>query len=362
LPGYGSGKYKPVEENKPTLRQKLEHFIDEVLRTQRPRNFEEFLEILADSGCEVKKRGKNLSLRIEGQERFFRLASLSENHNEDALRKRINEIWLAKPVNVLHEPSVDLPIPYTEPLPEQMDDVDKTLTAQDGNLPASAESTLRPDPQIIPANHRNEHKHSSGTTSSHKKVNLLIDIENSIKARNSVGYERWAKVFNLKQAAQTLIFLQERNITDMETLAEETQKARNDYASLQERIKSIDTRQKDINTLQKHIGSYRKTKDVYEQYRKSGYSKKFLAANSDAIKTHKEAKEYFDSLGMKKLPTIKSLQEEYAVLSEEKNSLYANQKTKRQHMVDMVTALQNTEKLLNYREEETVKVTDRSTR
>jgi len=106
---------------------------------------------------------------------------------------------------------------------------------------------------------------------------LLIDIENSIKAANSPGYERWAKVFNLKQAAQTLIFLQEKGITDMETLAESTQQARDDFNALQSRIKEIGTRQTDINTLQEHIGSYRKTRDVYEKYRKAGYSKKYLS-------------------------------------------------------------------------------------
>ncbi len=35
------------------------------------------------------------------------------------------------------------------------------------------------------------------------------------------GYERWAKVFNLKQMAQTINFLTENNITDYETLVEQ---------------------------------------------------------------------------------------------------------------------------------------------
>ena len=305
-PDYGSGKYKPIEgeAKEPTLRQKLEQVIDEVLLTQRPESFDEFLKMLKEAGCKVKKRGKNISLKFKGQERFFRLSSLSENHNEDALRKRIDD---------MHQPA-----PTVEILESQT-----------------------PQPTILTP------------SAPHKKVNLLIDIENSIKAQNSYGYGRWAKIFNLKHAAQTLIFLQQQDIADMETLKESTQQARDNFATLQGRIKAIGVRQKDINTLQKHIGSYRKTREVYEQYRKSGYSKKFLAEHERAIKTHKEAKAHFDTLGMKKLPTIKALQEEYAELSIEKNTLYANQKDVRQHMVDMVTALQNAEKLLNYRDEET---------
>lgn len=38
---------------------------------------------------------------------------------------------------------------------------------------------------------------------------LLIDIENSIKAQESRGYEQWAKIHNLKQEAKTLNFLTE---------------------------------------------------------------------------------------------------------------------------------------------------------
>ncbi len=41
---------------------------------------------------------------------------------------------------------------------------------------------------------------------------LLIDIENSIKAAQSKGYEHWAKIHNLKQAAKTMNFLTENKI------------------------------------------------------------------------------------------------------------------------------------------------------
>ena len=43
-------------------------------------------------------------------------------------------------------------------------------------------------------------------------VSLLIDIENSIKAAQSRGYEQWAKIHNLKLAAKTMNFLTEHKI------------------------------------------------------------------------------------------------------------------------------------------------------
>ncbi len=41
---------------------------------------------------------------------------------------------------------------------------------------------------------------------------MLIDIENSIKAQQSRGYEQWAKIHNLKLAAKTMNFLTEHKI------------------------------------------------------------------------------------------------------------------------------------------------------
>jgi len=44
------------------------------------------------------------------------------------------------------------------------------------------------------------------------RINLLIDIQNNIKAQQSTGYAHWIKINNLKQAAKTLNYLTENNI------------------------------------------------------------------------------------------------------------------------------------------------------
>ena len=51
-----------------------------------------------------------------------------------------------------------------------------------------------------------------------KEITLRIDLENSIKAQQSAGYAKWAKVHNLKQAARTLNFLTEHGIDDYAAL------------------------------------------------------------------------------------------------------------------------------------------------
>ena len=67
-------------------------------------------------------------------------------------------------------------------------------------------------------------------------------------------------------------------------------------------IQQSEKRLAEIGTLKKHIINYSKTRSTYEEYRKVGYSKKFLEAHREEITLHKAAKATFDKLGVKKFP------------------------------------------------------------
>ena len=77
-----------------------------------------------------------------------------------------------------------------------------------------------------------------------------------------------------------------------------------------------------INLLQRHIGAYNKNRDVYTEYLRSKRNPNFRQANEKAIATVEEAKAYFDSLGLEKLPSIKELQAEYSAMLQEKTNCY----------------------------------------
>lgn len=46
------------------------------------------------------------------------------------------------------------------------------------------------------------------------RVNLIVDIQARMKAGKGPAYERWAKVFNLKQMAEALQYLQENGLPE----------------------------------------------------------------------------------------------------------------------------------------------------
>ena len=91
------------------------------------------------------------------------------------------------------------------------------------------------------------------------KVNLLVDIQAKLQAGKGAGYARWAKVFNLKQMAQTVNFLTEHNLLDYTELAEKAAAATAHHNELSAQIKAAEKRMAEIAVLRTHIINYAKT-------------------------------------------------------------------------------------------------------
>lgn len=119
------------------------------------------------------------------------------------------------------------------------------------------------------------------------------------------------------------------------------------FNELSAEIKDLESRMSANGELQKQIVNYAKTRAAYVEYRKAGYSKKFRAEHEADILIHQAAKKYFDSLGITKLPSVKSLREEYAGLLEQKRKAYAAYKQARQEMRELYNVKANVEHLLD---------------
>jgi hypothetical protein len=166
--------------------------------------------------------------------------------------------------------------------------------------------------------------------------------------------------------AKTLLLLQDWGIDDYDSLVEKSNAVCKSFSRRSGRIKEIQSRQNEISDLQKHIGSYSKTKDALAEYNRLKKVKPstflkitnskspaqiFYEENESAIKRCRAAKEYFDEQGFgnasgKKLPTIKSLQAEYAKLEAEKKSLWSGHKAERSEMIALKLAKQNVDMFL----------------
>lgn len=284
-PSRGKGYGKWLGDAKPqTNREKLEHMIDAAL--QDAKDYDAFIAAMIAAGCEVKQ-GKNLSIKIPGAERFIRCKSLGEDYSAQAIVER-----LAGLRKVASAPFVAF-----------------VITSQ-------------------------------------TKFSLLIDIQQKIQEGKGEAYENWAKIYNLKQVAKTLIFLQENGIDSYAELAEKAGAVSADYNNRLTKIKAAENRMAEIAQLQKHIGTYGKTRDTYVRYKASKFSQDFYDTHAGDIILHKAAKKYFDELGLKKLPPMNQLKQEYATLSAEKNALYRDYKKFSAQRKELLTAKDNCERLL----------------
>ena len=311
------------DKEKTPKRTELKEMIDEIIEYGNPKDFDDLLNQLQMQGCELKRRGKNYSVKPPTGKRFIRFKTgnkcLPEGYDVESLRNKIAEMYEQE---TKHEAEIP---PINED--NKNEEIRKRQSKEAENIP--------PKPSEFTAPKMN------------KNIQMLIDIENSLKAQTSTGYKKWATSFNLQHAAEMLLFLQNNNLTDLQTLSQTAQQAKTEYDKLQPRIEAADKRMKEISTLQKHIGTYNKTKGIYSQYLRSKRNKDFYRKNEKAIKSCEESKAFFDSLPHQNLPTIKELQVEYAQLVTEKNQCTFAKKEMKQHILDLQLARKNVELLLD---------------
>ncbi|MBR1708511.1 MAG: relaxase/mobilization nuclease domain-containing protein [Clostridia bacterium] len=192
--------------------------------------------------------------------------------------------------------------------------------------------------------HHSPRKRRVSTTP--QKTSLLIDIQAKLDEGKGIGYQKWATVFNLKQMAQTVLYLQEHDMADYSELAAKADEATAQMEQLHAEIKRAEDRMSEIAVLKTHIINYSKTRQVYIDYRKSGYSKKFKVAHEQELLRHKAAKQAFDDLGLKKLPTVKSLYAEYSELLAQKKAAYAKYHDIKKEQRELLIHRANVERIL----------------
>ena len=179
-----------------------------------------------------------------------------------------------------------------------------------------------------------------------ERVNLLIDIEARLAAGKGGGYAQWAKVFNVKQMAKTLLYLQKHGIKGREELNARADAASEKLAAVNERIKAIDAQIKEFAELRGQIVTYAKTRKIFDEYKAAHYSRNFYDAHEDAIEQHRAAKRYFTEHCFGKLPKVKDINELFDKLVAEKRAAYAEYRAIRDEHRELLVHRHNVEVFL----------------
>ena len=264
---------------------KLKAAIDTVI--PQAKDFDDFLRLMAAQGYEVKQ-GKFISFRAladglrPGQERFTRCKTLGEDYTEERITQRIKGI------------AID----------------------------------------------RGPRKRSAG------EISLRIALEDSIKAQQSAGYARWAKLHNLKQAANSLNFITEHQIDSYEGLESRLAEisAANDAAA--SALKDAERRLGDMTLLIKNLSTYKQLRPVALELRNAKDKAAFRRQHESQLMLYEAAAKALKEAGVTKLPNLYALKTEYKKLDAEREQLSAQYSEAKQKLKEYGIVKQNVDSIL----------------
>ena len=161
-----------------------------------------------------------------------------------------------------------------------------------------------------------------GSNRQRKGITLRIDLENNIKAQQSAGYARWAKLQNLKQAAKTINFLTEHGIEQYAELESKVAEisAANDEAAAS--LKDVERRLGDMAVLIKNLTTYKQLQPVVLEYRKAKDKAAFQREHESQLILYEAAAKAIKDAGITRLPDLAALKAEYRELDKQKARLY----------------------------------------
>ena len=243
----------------------------------RSTDFEDFLLRMEIANYEVK-RGKYISFRVKGKERFTRGKTLGARYTEDSIRQRIEK-----------------------------------------------NRTRRPRTES-------------------RRINLIIDIQNCIKAQESKGYEHWAKIQNLKQASRTLNFLTENNLTTYEDLEKAVNKIHSDFDDTAQKIKAVEKTIGENAILIKQLEIYRQYRPIYLKLKKVKNKEGFTRKFQRELILYEAAER---NLKGKNPPPLETLIKDNKELSERKAKLYEEYKKLKSKAAEIEAIRSNVDTLLN---------------
>lgn len=261
------------DRKKPSHRERICAAIDAAL-AQNPASFEALMELLKQAGYTVKN-GKVPSLLGGDQKNYIRMDTLGENYTPEVLRA--------------------------------------VIKGQRTHTPKKRRSAISQD----------------------TKIQLAVDFEAAVHSGKGPGFEKWAKLFNMKQGSKAVAYLQEHGLTsyaDLEALNDELTHKSN---TLRKEVRLLDDAIQENAITQKQIQKYAQTRKVYDGYIRAGYSKKYLEEHEKDILIHKAAKKYFDDKGMDIIPKTKDLKAEHIVLVKKRtaiNSQYRKAKAEKEEL------------------------------
>lgn len=265
IPDKGKGKsYFEWEQNKAgnSWKAKLKESIDDCVMTAA--SFDDFLWKMQENGYQIK-RGKYISFRAKGQERFTRSKTLGWFYQEEQLRTRIDR---------------------------------------------RIEFRLRKEQHEVQAPYKPM-----------QQKERIIAIEG--KVAENEGLKRWAMLQNMKNASALINELAKQGIDNREQLQNRMVDLYDSQLDITRAIKKCEREISEKQLEVKKIKTYLELKPVYSEYKSAKNKERFFRDHEDKLHLYDAAKAEVKPLLNEngKLPSTANLEKEIAELGKRKASL-----------------------------------------
>ena len=180
-------------------------------------------------------------------------------------------------------------------------------------------------------------------------IGRMVDIEAKKAEGKGIGYEKWAKIHNLKQMAATHNFLTDNGLIDLDRLNETVHESHSRMYALRRQLRAVEDEIAAKKELQKTINDYRRTKPTVEAGRKLKGKKAEMhrqAYEVDYIICEAAVRRLKEMLNGGKIPAAARLKGEIEALISEKNSIYNEYRRAKDEYDELANVKYNAQRLM----------------
>lgn len=181
-----------------------------------------------------------------------------------------------------------------------------------------------------------------------REARLYINISTYVTTGNREGFERWAKLNNLKEAAKTFNYLSENNLLNYEDFQQHITDIDNSIIATEQRISELSSEISHQELIQKHCSSYRICRKIVEAAKTAPDSQKYKATHQSEYKLHDSLKQQLQELGITKLPSPERLQTKINNLRTERSFTVKEKQNLEKRRSTLNIILSNFNTLLSY--------------
>ena len=309
---------KRLENHEPLIHSKFETDKEKLRKTirkalDRASGFDEFSSLLLQEGVTVKESRGRYSYLTPDRTKPITARKLGDDFDRAAVLAALEQNAL-RPVNTAAK---------RDAIP-----ADRALSSIEGSSGRYAPKQGAPQ---APA------------------IGRMVDIEAKKAEGKGIGYEKWAKIHNLKQMAATHNFLTDNGLIDIDRLNETVHESHSRMYALRRQLHAVEDEIAAKKELQKTINDYRRTKPAVEAGRKLKGKKAEMhrqAYEVDYIICEAAVRRLKEMLNGGKIPAAARLKGEIEALISEKNGIYNEYRRAKDEYDELANVKYNAQRLM----------------